>query len=199
MVKTTFKDWNSTLWDKINSDDLMNRVKELQTQIKNMPKGMRAWKLYNWLVDVVKNMATVLPLINDLKSDSMRDRHWAMLMTVTGQHFDKGPNFCFRDLLQLNLHHFADDVSEIVDQSGKEAKIEKKLGVIRQTWSKMQMAFNMSNPDCPLLEELGETVEILEAHSLEMVGMTSQGRFVEFCQAVVDEWSDKLRTIDAML
>ncbi|CAD7941439.1 unnamed protein product [Amoebophrya sp. A120] len=199
MIKTTFKEWNTTLWDKINTDDLMQRVKEFQMQMKVMPKGMRTWPLYNWLVDQVKNMATVLPLINDLRSDTMRDRHWTMIMAVTGKHFEKGPNFCFRDLLVLNLHHFADDVSEIVDQSAKEAKIDKKLTIIRNTWSKMEMRFNMSNPDVPLLEELGETVEILEAHSLEMVGMTSQGRFIEFCQAVVDEWSAKLRTIDAVV
>ncbi len=90
LVSSTFRDWESTLWDKIKTDDLMQRVKELQTQIKVMPKGLRGWKLYAWLVDMVKNMATVLPLINDLHSDTMRDRHWTMLMTVTGQHFDKG-------------------------------------------------------------------------------------------------------------
>lgn len=50
-----------------------------------------------------------------------------------------------------------------------------------------------------MLSELGEIVETLEAHSLEMMGMTSQGRFIEFCQAVVDEWSGKLRTIESVL
>ena len=28
---------------------------------------------------------------------------------------------------------------------------------------------------------------------------SSQGRFIEFCQSVVDEWSGKLRTVDAVL
>merc|ERR1712087_252706 len=32
-----------------------------------------------------------------------------------------------------------------------------------------------------------------------MGGMTSQGRFIEFCQAVVDEWSGKLRTVEPVL
>jgi dynein heavy chain, axonemal len=32
-----------------------------------------------------------------------------------------------------------------------------------------------------------------------MVGMTSQGRFIEFCQSVVDEWSSKLRIIDSVV
>ena len=39
----------------------------------------------------------------------------------------------------------------------------------------------------------------IDADSLEMMGMTSQGRFIEFCKPVVDEWSGKLRTIDGAL
>merc|ERR1712039_680067 len=99
----------------------------------------------------------------------------------------------------LQLHEFAEDVSEIVDQSMKEAKIEKKLTTIRNIWSKMPVTFDCSNPECPLLGELGDVLERLDGDSLEMMGMTSQGRFIEFCKPVVDEWSGKLRAIDASL
>lgn len=189
MVNYTFEDWNSTLWDRINTDDLLMRVKELGAQVKAMPKEMRGWKLYAWLQDIVKNMSTVLPLISDLHSDTMRDRHWNQLMDVTKTTFTKGPEFCFKDLLDLELYKFGDDVSEIVDQSVKESKIEKKLVTIRSTWTKLTLEFDRTREDCPLLKDLGEVVEILEAHSLEMMGMVSQGRFIEFCQGVVDEWS----------
>ena len=80
-----------------------------------------------------------------------------------------------------------DEVSEIVDRSAKESKIEQKLGSIWNTWSKMTVAFNCSCEDRPLLAELGEIAVALEAHSLEAMGMTLQGRFIEFCQSVVDE------------
>ena len=110
-------------------------------------------------------------------------------MVVTGKSFEKGPEFCFKDLLDLELHNFADDVSETVDQSAKEAKIDKKLTQIRTTWQKMGLEFDFAREDCPLLKDLGELVEVLEGHALEMMGMTSQGRFIEFCQSVVDEWA----------
>jgi dynein heavy chain len=199
LIQTTFDDWNTTLWDKIDTDEMMMRVKDLMTQGKGMPKEMKPWKLYNWLMEEVKKMSTVLPLVNDLHSDTMRDRHWKQIMTVTGKSFEKGPEFCFKDLLDLQLHNFADDVSEIVDQSAKEAKIEKKLNVIRQTWQKMTLEFDFTREDCPLLKELGEIVEVLESHALEMMGMTSQGRFIEFCQSLVDEWAVKLRTVESVL
>ncbi|CAK0818712.1 unnamed protein product [Prorocentrum cordatum] len=199
LVLDTFENWNDILWEKIDTDGLVATVRDFQNQVKNMNKLVRGWKLYKWLQDEVKNMATVLPLINDLHSDTMADRHWTSLMTVTQTTFDKGPEFCFKNLLDLHLHHFADDVSEIVDQSVKEAKIEKKLLRISKDWAKMQVTFDTSNPECPLLGELGEILERLDGDSLEMMGMTSQGRFIEFCKPLVDEWSGKLRTVDSAL
>ena len=199
LVKTTFNEWNGTLWDKINTDDLMMRTKDLVTQIKVMPKEVRPWKLYAWLQEEAKKMSTVLPLVNDLHSETMRDRHWKQIMVVTGKSFEKGPEFCFKDLLDLELHNFADDVSETVDQSAKESKIDKKLTQIRTTWQKMGLEFDFTREDCPLLKDLGELVEVLEGHALEMMGMTSQGRFIEFCQSVVDEWALKLRTVESVL
>ena len=62
----------------------------------------------------------LLSLVSSLHSETMRDRQWAMLMVLTKKNSDKGPGFCCRDLLQLELHHFAEDVSEIVDQSERE-------------------------------------------------------------------------------
>jgi len=117
LVKETFTSWDKILWDKIDTEELVMTVRELEKKVKNMPKEVKTWKLYRWLTEEVKNMATLLPLMNDLHGETMRDRHWNQLMVVTEKTFEKGPDFCFKDLLDLQLHHFADDVSEIVDQS----------------------------------------------------------------------------------
>ena len=47
------------------------------------------------------------------------------------------------------------------------------------TWQKMELAFDFSREDCPLLKDLGEIVEVLEGHALEMMGMvTGSARLV---------------------
>ena len=52
----------------------------------------------------------------------------------------------------------------------------------------------------PLLGNLGNVLEVLESHSMEIIGMVSSGgKFIEFCKSLVDEWSDKLGTIDSVL
>lgn len=63
----------------------------------------------------VKNMSIVLPLLHDLRSPAMRERHWKSLMILTGITFNRGPTFCLLDLLGLNLHLHVDSVSDIVE------------------------------------------------------------------------------------
>ena len=200
-VQSTINQWNDTLWDKIDTDELLLAVKDMTLMVKNMPKEVKGWKIYTWLADEVKNLSTVLPLISELHSDTMRDRHWLQLLRLTGSGtVKKDASFCFKDVVDLHLHKYADDVSEIVAQSSKEFKIEKKLNSIISTWSQMQLDFDRSRPDqVPVLANLAPVIEVLDAHSLEVMGMVSQGRFIEFCKPLVDEWSSKLRTVDAVL
>ncbi|CAE7303968.1 unnamed protein product [Symbiodinium necroappetens] len=203
LVRETFSAWYTVPWEKIDTGQMLVTVRELAQQVRSAQKGLRAWPLYAWIQDEVKNMSAALPLVNELHSDTMRDRHWALLMAVTKKTFEKGPEFSFRHLLELELHHFSSDVYDIVDQSVKEAKIawsqEGKLDGIRKTWSKMSVDFDNGREDCPLLADLSEVLERLESDSLEMLSMASQGRFIEFCKPTVDEWSEKLQTVDAVL
>ncbi|CAE7211087.1 ODA4 [Symbiodinium pilosum] len=174
LVRETFSAWYSVPWEKIDTGQMLVTVRELAQQVRSAQKGLRAWPLYAWLQDEVKNMSAALPLVNELHSDTMRDRHWALLMAVTKKTFEKGPEFSFRHLLEVELHHFSSDVYDIVDQSVKEAKIEGKLDGIRKTWSKMSVDFDNTREDCPLLADLSEVLERLESDSLEMLSMASQ-------------------------
>jgi len=47
-------------------------------------------------------MGTVLPLVSSLHSDTMEDRHWSELKTITAKQFDhKSLQFTFDDILNL--------------------------------------------------------------------------------------------------
>lgn len=87
-------------------------------------------------METVKNIATILPLINELHSPSMEPRHWGQLMQITGKQIAfNSPNFCLDDLLHLRLHEHEEDVREIVSQSQREATIERKLNIIEAAWA----------------------------------------------------------------
>ena len=99
-----FNAWKSTLWDKIDTDALLAQIKEMQTKQTNpqnpQNKEIKSWKAFVALNERVKNMYTILPLISDLHSKYMMDRHWKRLMGITGKSINfSSPNFCLDDLI----------------------------------------------------------------------------------------------------
>lgn len=71
----------------------------------------------------------------------MRDRHWQELMRRTGTKIAIDENFKLSDLLDLNLHLFQDDVSEIVECARKELTQESTLETLKNVWKGLSFAF----------------------------------------------------------
>jgi dynein heavy chain len=87
LIDYQFESWKSTLWDKIDTDNLTRLVGEMRTGQCNpqapQNKDIKTWKSFTNLGERVKNMNTILPLITELHSKFMMDRHWKKLMGFT--------------------------------------------------------------------------------------------------------------------
>ena len=104
LVEYQFDNWKSTLWDKIDTEQLMQLIKDMQTKQCNptsqQNKDIKNYRAFIALNDRVKNMNTILPLIASLHSKFMMDRHWKKLMKITQQDIAfKSPKFCLEDLI----------------------------------------------------------------------------------------------------
>lgn len=92
LIDFQFDTWKNTLWDKIDVDNLMSQIKEMQTKQTNpqsaQNKEIKNFKAFFALNERVKNMNTILPLISLLHSKFMQERHWKKLMGITGQKID---------------------------------------------------------------------------------------------------------------
>lgn len=90
----------------------------------------------------VKNFITCVPLVADLRSPSMRDRHWKQLMDATKVSIVIDSAFKLDDLLKLELHKYEEEVGEIVDRAQKEEKMEMSLKKLDEVWSKLEFDFH---------------------------------------------------------
>ena len=117
LVDSLFTSWKTTFWVDLKTDLLIEEVKRVQLQLKKHSKKPREWNVFKSLETNVRNMATILPLLSDLRNPAMRERHWKSLMAITATNFDRGPTFCFEDLLVLNLHRHVDAISDMVEVS----------------------------------------------------------------------------------
>lgn len=59
-----------------------------------MPKETREWDIYKAVDASIKNFLVSVPCVSDLKSPSMRDRHWEQLMEVGKINLASGSYSC---------------------------------------------------------------------------------------------------------
>lgn len=197
-----FEAWEATKWDKIDTDQLQQLIREMQGKQCNPQapgnKEIKSWRAFVGLTERVKNMNTILPLITQLHSQYMQERHWRKLMATTQQTIAfKSPSFCLADLIRLELHKYSEDVTELVDGAQKEAKIETKLNTIQSTWDTQVFDFK-EYKDVPVLGALDETIEAGEQHAMELLGMLSSKDVEEFKDRVLF-WQKTLKTVDSVI
>ena len=90
LVENIFNSWRSTLWADVNVDNMMIACSKLQKEIKTLVKQCRSWSVYLGMMKQIADMLIDLPLVQDLRDDAMRERHWKKLMRICGKTFVNG-------------------------------------------------------------------------------------------------------------
>lgn len=92
----------------------------------------------------------------------MQPRHWKKLNGICGKTVNRqDPKFCLRDIINLELYKYSEDVNELVEGAQKEASIEKKLNNIISTWGETTILNFKDYKDTKVLDT-GALEEIVE-------------------------------------
>jgi dynein heavy chain len=140
-----------------------------------------------------------LPLLEMLKSDSMRPRHWKKLLPSV----EINPNtFTLAQLFALNLSGMAEIVEEVVSESNKEVQIEKGLEEVERNWRNEQLNLykylrdGVDRGQC--LRGTEEITLLLEDNLMNICSMLSS-KFVGPFLSEVTKWERRLSLIGETL
>ena len=166
-----------------------------------MPIEVRTWQCFIGLKQEVKNILIVLPLINNLHSKYMKDRHWKELKVATGRNFIKDETFCLANLLDLQLHKHVTEVEYIVQLASQENKIASQLTKIHRIWESLAFEFKAHNkyPDILLIQSPDDILISLEESSAMLQSMQGQGKYVEHFIDDVNKWQKALSRTETVL
>ena len=66
-------------------------------------RNVGSWGVYTGTMRSISEMLATLPLVQDLRDEAMRERHWKKLMRTCGRTFVMDAKFCLRDLFGLQV------------------------------------------------------------------------------------------------
>jgi dynein heavy chain len=198
--KEARRSWSAALFfTQLNIEALNEGVSKFKVQHKKLPAYANSFQLYDKLGLAVVDFQKSLPLLEMLKSDSMRPRHWKKLLPSV----EINPNtFTLAQLFALNLSGMAEFVEEVVSESNKEVQIEKGLEEVERNWRNEQLNLykylrdGVDRGQC--LRGTEEITLLLEDNLMNICSMLSS-KFVGPFLSEVTKWERRLSLIGETL
>ena len=199
LCESIFNSWKATLWPDVDVDYMMIFCSKLQKEIKGLVKQVRSYDVYIGMMRQISDMLIDLPLVQDLRDDAMRERHWKKLMRICGKTFVMDDKLNLGVLLALELHKYADAVGETVEQARMELKIDKQLHRIETTWMGLVLEYEVfKTTGVNILKDASTTIEALDDHEVALQNMMGN-RFMGFFETQITTWKGKLSGVRAVL
>ena len=193
--------FSSMLWSELDISKVLVSTEETisQTKVMSKRKGIGALPIFKVVEQNILSFQSSLPLIQNLKNDALRKRHWEQLMQVTGKQFDMDPKtFTLQNLFAMELHNVASVITDITNAATKELTIESELKKLGEVWKdqKFNLAKYMKNGEDRgwVLRATEEITLLLEDMSLNLQSMMAS-RFVRPFLDDVSFWEKRLSLI----
>ena len=121
-------------------------------------------------------MGKTLELMGELQSDDMQKRHWEELSNETKHDIKpEDPNFKFYDLFKLNLIHYTEKVSDIVEIANHQTKIKKSLDKIKKQWDEKSFDWEeITEKETYSLQKTEEVIELVDQDLANLLNMLGQ-------------------------
>ncbi|KAL2608324.1 hypothetical protein R1flu_026897 [Riccia fluitans] len=198
----TVESYSGMLWAELDINKLVSITEDFGIRMKKL-KRLKTQIPYINLEAKLKGFQDSLPLIQDLKSEALRKRHWDKLMKETGKSFDMDPKtFTLASIFRMELHNFADVISEITNCAIKELNIETELKQLAETWKVQQFdVFKYTKEGVDrgwVLRSTEQTTVLLEEMMMNLQGMSSS-RYVRPFVDEVSAWEQKLSHVGEVI
>ncbi|CBZ53336.1 GI17927, related [Neospora caninum Liverpool] len=185
--------WSQADVSQLNGEEVQTRVKTFLTTLQFLHCELPNDSVVEALKQQVELWRTRLPTLLDLNNPALRPRHWAKIFRAL--HLDReatGP--VPLELLEAaGIFSHGELVAEVSSRASAERALEATLERLRGTLDQMDFATKplVDNPDCFLLDDVGDLVTQLEESAVALQSMLFSPYVAEL-RAQVEAWKAKL-------
>ncbi|KAJ0394425.1 hypothetical protein P43SY_010922 [Pythium insidiosum] len=201
---TEQKDFITTLagmlWAELDVPSMNRGIDELEKKCRKFPKELKAMSTFQEVEKQILAFKDSIPLIQSLKNDAMKPRHWEELMAVTKVRFEMNlKTFTLANLFAMKLHRFSNEIGEIVNAAMQEQKIEQEILKVEDAWAKNVLElvkYRKNGQDRGWVLRAADDLKLmLEDHMLNLQTM-SGSRFIASFADRVRKWERKLGVVN---
>lgn len=180
--------------------EMNEKIEAFSMRCKKLPARLKEYLANRTLRAQIEDFQTVLPLILEFTKESIRDRHWEEVMTITKSKFDySGPDFRLQSLLDIDLLSKRDEIEEVTDGADKQLKIEKNLEEMEERWTTASFVFKeWKGRNIQILQGTAAIMEELEEAQMTLQGMLTMRHVTPFRERAADLLKKLSETSDTL-
>ncbi|RHY32696.1 hypothetical protein DYB32_002341, partial [Aphanomyces invadans] len=138
--ESVWSSWKGNVFGELEVDTMETTAAQFFKMITKFGKDMKEWAIWSSMKEKIDQFRATLPLIQDLKNEALRPRHWAQLKEEMDKSFDADSKcFTLEKVFSLGFHLHAEFISNMSSNASKELSIEQALDGIETRWNSIDV------------------------------------------------------------
>ncbi|WVN87983.1 uncharacterized protein L203_103180 [Cryptococcus depauperatus CBS 7841] len=185
-------------WTAVQPRKLRQELDGILSSTRDMPSRMRQYAAFEYVQDTIKSLLKSNVLVGELKSETLRERHWSKLLKslrLPNSHQTSITNL--GQVYDLDLLKNDSLIKEIVVQAQGEMALEEFIKQVKETWTSYSLEMVNYQNTCRLIRGWDDLFAKCSEHinSLQAMRMSPYYRIFEEDAA---SWEDKLNRIHVL-
>jgi dynein heavy chain len=142
----------------------------------------------------------ILPIVSDLRSPALKDRHWQQLDSALGFEISSTESLSLGDLIARGIAQHADAISGYAASAVHEAVLEEMLAKVAVVWetAEVEVKSYKEAKDVFVLGDISEVLASLD-DSLVTISTIQGSRYVGGIKDIVEAWKTRLVRMQSTL
>ncbi|KAI7858782.1 dynein heavy chain [Circinella umbellata] len=187
-----------TPWSSVVPRKVRQSVDELVNSTKEMPNRMRQYAAYEYVQETLRQLLRVNPLVSDLKSEALRERHWRSVfkaLRVEGRF--TLAEMTIGHLWDLDLKRNEQLVRDVILQAQGEMALEEFLKQVKETWTGYVLDLVNYQNRCRLIRGWDDLFNKSSEHINSLTAMKLSPYYKVFEEDAAS-WEDKLNRVHVL-
>lgn len=185
-------------WASVQPRKIRTSLDNLIKMTKEMPSRMRQYAAFEHIQDVLRQLMRVNPMLGELKSEAVRDRHWTKIWKQIKPGKRYSPvSMTLGDVWDLNLVATEIIVKDIIMQAQGEMALEEFLKQVRETWTGYGLELVNYQNKCRLIRGWDDLFAKCSENLNSLQAMRHSPYYKEFEEEAAS-WEDKLNRVHVL-
>ncbi|GME34113.1 ATPase AAA+ type core [Neofusicoccum parvum] len=197
-IWSSLNDLRDTLWTSIQPRKLRQSLDNLIKMTKEMPSRMRQYAAFEHVQNHLKGLLKVNPLLSDMRSEAVRERHWVKIFRALRPTKRYSPlSMTLGDVWDLQLAQSETVIRDVITQAMGEMALEEFLRQVRETWQNYSLELVSYQNKCRLIRGWDDLFAKCSENLNSLQAMRHSPYYKEF-EEEASSWEEKLNRVHVL-